>query len=53
MLPYTGLAEYAKDKKSLGDTPEQDPIEQRSNRALITYGDFDAIFDALPLVRLS
>lgn len=46
----TSLAEYDKDKRALGDTPEQDPMEQYSNRALITYSDFDAIFDSLPLV---
>lgn len=42
--------EYDKDLKDLGDTPEQDPQEQTSNRRLITYSDFDAIFDSLPLV---
>ncbi|KAF8606642.1 P-loop containing nucleoside triphosphate hydrolase protein [Ceratobasidium sp. AG-I] len=42
--------QYDKDRKDLGDTPEQDPHEQRSNRSFITYGDFDAIFDSLPLL---
>ncbi|KAG9098266.1 hypothetical protein FS749_004253 [Ceratobasidium sp. UAMH 11750] len=42
-------SQYDKDMKDLGDTPTQDPYEQISNRSLFTYGDFDALFDSLPL----
>ncbi|CAE6416217.1 unnamed protein product [Rhizoctonia solani] len=43
-------SQYDKDRKSLGDTPEQRPWEQVSDRRWFTYNDFDAIFDALPLL---
>ncbi|KAG9120881.1 hypothetical protein FRC07_003404 [Ceratobasidium sp. 392] len=42
-------SQYDKDMKDLGDTPTQDPFEQISNRVLLTYGDFDALFESLPL----
>ncbi|KAH7341765.1 P-loop containing nucleoside triphosphate hydrolase protein [Rhizoctonia solani] len=43
-------SQYDKDKKSLGDTPEQRPWEQVSDHRWFTYNDFDTIFDALPLL---
>ncbi|KAG8763603.1 hypothetical protein FRC11_000862 [Ceratobasidium sp. 423] len=46
-------SQYNKDRKSLGDTPEQEPYEQQSDRALITYSDFDTIFEALPLLAFA
>ncbi|CAE6516035.1 unnamed protein product [Rhizoctonia solani] len=46
-------SQYDKDRKSLGDTPGQEPYEQQSDRALITYSDFDAIFEALPLLAFA
>jgi hypothetical protein len=47
------LSEYNQDRRSLGDTPKQQPYDQQSDSAWLTYSDFDGIFDALPLVRQS
>ncbi|CAE6431870.1 unnamed protein product [Rhizoctonia solani] len=43
-------SQYEEDRKALGDIPEQRPYEQVSDRAWLTYNDFDTIFDALPLL---
>ncbi|KAJ1307532.1 hypothetical protein OPQ81_001629 [Rhizoctonia solani] len=46
-------SQYDKDRKLLGDMPEQPPYEQMSDRAWLTYSDFDTIYDALPLLAFA
>ncbi|CAE6410279.1 unnamed protein product [Rhizoctonia solani] len=46
-------SQYDQDRKSLGDIPKQQPYEQQSDRAWLTYNDFDGIFDALPLLAFA
>lgn len=46
----TPYLEYDKDRKDLGDTPGEDPHRQKNHRRFLTFSDFSAIFESLPLV---
>ncbi|CEL55421.1 ATP-binding cassette, subfamily B, bacterial [Rhizoctonia solani AG-1 IB] len=46
-------SQYNQDRRSLGDTPKQQPYDQQSDSAWLTYSDFDGIFDALPLLAFA